>query len=160
MNIRKDDKILDTLRIFELTVAELYIAFAALFPSECDRWVGFAEEEIMHAKWFSTLKRYVQTEVITLNEAKISYRSAQKTIEFLHEQIVHARDGRIDLTGALILALEIENSLLESAFLRIFNFSNPKAEGIRRKLAKATRAHREKFILWLDTVENRARQAA
>lgn len=49
---------------------------------------------------------------------------------------------------ALIIAINIEKSLLESAFFRVFKLSGPKAQNIQARLEEATKAHVERLIEW------------
>lgn len=151
---------IDSLRNFELTVALLYDTYSNVFPEDHNRWQSFVEEEKMHAKWLSGLKLYHQNQIVSFKETKITIQAINKTIEFIQIQIDRARQDEINRREAVMIALQLESSILENSFLKIFNFSTPMAKNVLMKLTRETRRHREKFILWLDTIENRAQLVA
>ena len=153
MNKTERDCLVDTLIKFELAVAELYAAFGTVFPGDWARWNEFVEEERLHAQWLTKLKIYLKNEIISFQETKITALAVNHAIGFIKQQTSRARRNEIGLKQAILIALDIESSALESSFFKIFAFNTPNAEKIRRNLASATRDHRERFVLWLDRVE-------
>lgn len=153
MNKTERDYLVDTLIQFELAVADLYAAFGSIFPSDRARWAEFVAEERMHAQWLTKLKLFLNNEVISLQKTKITAHAVEQAVEFIRHQTNRARHNQIERKQAVLIALDIENSALESSFFKIFAFSTPNAEKIRRNLASATRDHRERFVLWLDRIE-------
>lgn len=145
--------LMDKCRVYQLTVGQLYMTYSTVFPDECDKWMSFAEEELLHAKWLSIIKKYVDDGIISLKITKISDQSVDRAISFIHKQIQLSRKGKVDLHAALVIALQIEDSIIQKSFFNMFNFSNKKAEDIRRYITKETIDHREKLLLWLNSVD-------
>ena len=143
----------DKCRVYQLTVGQLYKTYSTIFPDECDKWMAFAEEELMRAKWLSIIKTYVEGEIISLKITKISVQSVERAISFIHKQIQLAIKGKVDLHAALVIALQIDDSIIQKSFFNMFNFSNKKADDIRRYITKETTDHREKLLLWLNSVD-------
>ncbi len=148
------ENLIDTLIQFEMSMASLYITFGKIFPAVSGRWADFAEEECRHARWLAELSILLRDERISSRDSTITILTASRGIHFAERQIIRAFIGEVDLHEAITIALVVENSALESSFLNIFTFKNREAEKIRQKLVTETRSHREKFILWLDRVEN------
>lgn len=148
------DNMIDSIRNFELTVALLYETFSRIFPPAQEKWLSFADEERIHAKWLAELKQHHNNELISFNETKITIHSINVFIEFLQEQIDRARNDKLDLKEAILIALGIENAILEKSLVKLFSFTSPKAIAVRMKLTRETRIHREKLLLWLEVLEN------
>ena len=70
MKKNNDYTLLDKCRVYQLTVGQLYKTYSTIFPDECDKWMAFAEEELMRAKWLSIIKTYVEGEIISLKDNK------------------------------------------------------------------------------------------
>lgn len=154
------EALVETLISFELAVADLYAVFAVIFPADKDRWTSFVNEERLHARWLAKLKFYLKNEIISLQETKITVQAVKNAVEFIKGQADRATRYELSLKEAVLIALDIENSALESSFFKIFAFNTPNAEKVRRDLAAATRTHRERFILWLDRIERDERTAS
>lgn len=146
-------KVIDSCSQFELTVAQLYLTYSTTFPEEREKWMEFAEEELMHAEWLSIIKSYVEDETISLKLTNISIQSTDRATSFIQDKIQNARNGSVNLHSALLCALQIEGSIIEKSFLKMFNFSNKKAEDIRRYIFKETIGHQEKLQLWFEGVD-------
>ena len=69
-------------------------------------------------------------------------------VDYIEGKIKDVSTSKIDLKQALIIAIDIEKSLLESGFFRVFNLSGPKAAKIRSRLVEATKAHKDSLIKW------------
>ncbi len=160
MNSYNGENVIETLRKFELTIAELYILYGTIFPADCDRWIGFAEKEIIHAKWLSVIKYYLDRKIISLKLTTVSIQSINEAVEYIQNQVGKAKLGKVDLMQALIVALEIDDLALKNSFCNIFNFSNQTAEKIKRNLSVETRGNREEIVMWLDRLNDRRSQAA
>ena len=148
-----------TLRMFELTVAELYITYAYVFFPESDRWIRLAEEEHSHATWFTSLReRSVGRGGVDRQTAR-AIRTANQAIDFVRRQIEDAKNGKVTLVQALIVALEVENLKFER-FFPPFTFQDQQAEEVRHDVIREVREHRERFEIWLDRVRNKKFLAA
>jgi len=52
------------------------------------------------------------------------------------------------LAQSLNIAINIENSLLESAFFKVFKPTAPEAQKIRARLEDATKLHIKRLVEW------------
>ncbi|MFC1844794.1 hypothetical protein ACFLZ5_08400 [Thermodesulfobacteriota bacterium] len=154
MNKEQVDELIQLLLIYELSIAELYENFAALFPSAKKNWLAYAKEERLHAKWIETLHTRLKNEKISFEQTKITVQSTRIAIDFIEKQIAKAKKSETDLKQAVTIAVDIEKSLLESAFFNIFKLSSPKAINIQSRLVEATKIHIKKLIEWQATLEN------
>ena len=78
MNSMIRDTLIDVLTQFEISPAQLYVAFGRVFPAVSDRWADFAAEEWLHAQWLTKLKIYLSKEVLTLKDAEITIRRVNR----------------------------------------------------------------------------------
>jgi hypothetical protein len=146
-------RLMENCRLFELALAQLYITYSTIFPAEYDKWRAFAVEETMHAKWLTTIKNYVEDEIISFKLTSLTIQSTNQAIRYIKDKIEIARNDKVTLQDALIIALQIEDSIVEKSFFKTFNFSNKEAENIRRYITKETIGHRERFARWLASVQ-------
>jgi rubrerythrin len=68
MNKEQIDELIQLLQIYELSIAELYENFAALFPSSNKTWLAYAKEERIHSKWISELHARLKKEKISFEQ--------------------------------------------------------------------------------------------
>ncbi len=153
MNKSQLNEFIHLLQKYELSVATLYETFAAIQPSSKDVWKKFAEDERLHAKWIQTLHAYLQDEKISFAQTRITSQSIKTSIAYIDDQIKKAIDSKIDLKQALIIAIDIEKSVLESGFLKVFKFSGPEAKKIQSRLLEATLTHRRQLIEWQTKIQ-------
>ena len=110
--------------------------------------MSFTNEERLHAKWIDTLHTYLINEKITFEQTKFTIQSVKTAISYVEDQINKAKKTETDLSKSLSTAINIEKSLLESTFFKVFNLSNPGAKKVRTQLEEAIRSHLERLIEW------------
>lgn len=153
--------VIDTLRNFELTMALLYDTYAGKFRSGRHRWLSLAEAKRMHARWLGELKAYHRYEIVSFYETRIIIQTINQSIEYLHDQIDRARSSKnMGLREAVLIALRMENTILDNSFLRIFSLHTPRAKAARSRLHQDARLHREKLILWMEQLEKNEKMVA
>ena len=91
-------------------------------------------------------------ENITFAQTKITMQSIKTAIDYIESQIEKAIGGEVELKRALIIAIDIEKSLLESAFLKVFKLSGPKAQKIQSRLLEETGGHLERLMEWQSNI--------
>lgn len=148
MDTTQIDELIQLLQQYELSIAVLYETFASILPSSKDAWMTFAKEERLHAKWINTLHGYLKNEKISFEQTKFTVQSAKTAIDYVEEEIDKTIKTKPDLNKSLNIAINIEKSLLESAFFRVFKLSGPKAQRIRAGLEGATKVHIDRLIEW------------
>jgi hypothetical protein len=142
------DELIELLRQYELSIAALYDTFAGLLVSDGKPWTEFANEERLHAKWISTLHEYFEKEKLSIEQTNFTVQSTKVAISYIEKQIIKIGESDLDLLKALSIAIDVEKSLFESAFFRIFQFNGPKAVKIQSQLIQATKKHLDKLIQW------------
>ena len=156
MNPDQIDTFIQLLQKHELVIAALYDKFGDLCPESKKAWQGFAAEERRHARWIGALQTHLDSKTVSFEQTRMTIQSATIAIEYIERQIESIEETQIDLKKALIIALDIEKSLLESAFFKVFKLGGPKADSIRSRLMEATEAHIKRLIDWQKEV-NRVR---
>ena len=152
MNNKQIDELFQLLEKYEVSIATLYETFASVLPESKNAWIVFAEEEHLHAKWINKLYTYVKDGRIQLEQTKFTSQSTQIAINYIENQIDETLSGKPDLKQFLNIAINIEKSLLESAFFKVFKLTAPKAQKIRTQLEEATRSHIEGLINWRERI--------
>ena len=148
MDNEKIDEFIKSLQKYELSVATLYETFASILPSSKKTWMAFAKEERVHAKWINALHDHLKKEKISFEQTNLTIQSTKTAIDYITHQIDTTIKNKIDLKQSLVVAINIEKSLLESAFLRVFKLSGPKARKIQARLENATKKHIERLVEW------------
>lgn len=148
INSQQIDTLIELLKKYELSIAALYDTFGNLFPESKKAWQAFADEERLHAKWIDVLHSHLNDETVSFKQTHMTIQSTTIAIEYIKRQIESIRENPIDLGRALIMAADIEKSLMESTFFRVFKLRGPKAESIRSRLMAATKAHIKRLTDW------------
>ena len=142
------DELIRLLAKHELSIAALYETFASKLPETKQEWLVFAEEERLHAKWVDKLYLYLKEGRIPLDSTKFTVQSVKTAIDYVEKQIERVSKEPPDLKRFLNMAIDIEKSLLETAFFRLFKLTAPEAQKVRTRLEEATKAHIQKLIEW------------
>ncbi len=157
MMIREQiDTFIELLQRHELAIADLYDKFGDLFPRSNKSWQAFADEERRHAKWIGALHAHLNDGTVSFEETHMTIQSTRIAIEYIERQIEGLEKKHIDLSKALAMAVDIEKSLMESAFFRIFKLSAPKGEAIRSRLMAETENHIKRLADWQKKIKDAA----
>ena len=148
MNQKEIDEFVQLLEKYELSIADLYETFASMLPQSRDAWMSFVKEEHLHAKWIGQLQALLKNETISFEQKTYTLQATKTAINYLEKQIEQVKRDKPDLLQVLNIAIDIEKSLLESAFLRVFKLNGPKAQKIQARLEKATKIHADRLIDW------------
>ncbi len=142
------DELIQVLEKHELSIAALYETFASELPEAKQEWLVFAGEERLHAKWVDKLHLYLKEGRIPLESTKFTVQSVKTAIDYVEKQIERVSKEPPDIKRFLNMAIDIEKSLLETAFFRLFKLTAPEAQRIRTRLEEATKEHMKKLIEW------------
>jgi hypothetical protein len=148
MNNAQIDELMNLLKKNESAIAALYEAFASHLPEYRTSWMAFAEEEHLHAKWIDTLHTHLKNESVSFDKVKFTVQSVHAAIGFIETQTAKLSSHPPDLRQALAMAINVEKSLLESAFFRVFKITGAKATAIQSRLEEATKAHFMRLSDW------------
>ena len=156
-----NETILDKLSTFDLTVGELYFAYARIFPKERNIWIGFAEDEIHRAQYFALLKTYLDRRyMFSDRHSNNLVEKINNATDIICEQIEKATCGNVDLGQSLLTGLEIEYSDVKNIFLNFIVLADLEAIQLRRNLMKMTKDSQTKFVMWLDHLDKTRTLAA
>ena len=148
------DKLIKLLQKYEMTIAELYETFAAVFVTSKKTWTSFAAEERLHAKWIGELYSQLKNENISFEQTKITEQSTRTAINYIESQITKTKNDKQDLAHALNIAIDVEKSLLEKSYLNIFKLKGQKAQQVQDGLLKATKRHLDRLIEWRENIKS------
>jgi hypothetical protein len=147
------DELINHLVKYELAIAGLYETFASILPESKKDWTALANEERLHAKWINTLHTHLKNEKLTFEQTKFTAQAAKTAINYVEDQIDKAKKTKPDLKNSLNTAINIEKSLLESAFFRVFNLRGLETKKVRSQLEEATRSHIDRLIEWRENIK-------
>ena len=125
----------------ELTISKLYSTSAEHFPELSDFWNGLAQEEIGHANTIEDLLSQVDGRMLKLNKKRFNIRPLEISIEHAENIISRIELRELDLIGVLSLALDIEQSVIESKYYEIFEGGSRDYSDRLKKVRNESRGH-------------------
>ncbi|MCK5758058.1 MAG: hypothetical protein KAH14_03120 [Clostridiales bacterium] len=125
----------------ELTISKLYSTSAEHFPELSDFWNGLAQEEIGHANTIEDLLSQVDGRMLKLNKKRFNIRPLEISIEHAENIISRIEFGELDLIGVLSLALDIEQSVIESKYYEIFEGGSREYSDRLKQVRNESRGH-------------------
>ena len=153
MDQTQTNELIQLLQKYELSIAALYETFASILQQSKNAWMAFAKEELLHAKWINELHTQLKSENISFEQTRFTAQSTSTAIGYVESQVDRAIKDKPDLIQSLNIAINIEKSLLESAFFRIFKLNGPKAQQIQARLEEATKFHIDRLIEWQTNIQ-------
>lgn len=160
MNEKEKNEIIqvfNTLANIELSFAELYEANSKFWVNEADFWLSLAREERDHVAYVKNMSQIIQQAPDQFIQGKpfrpISLQTAEQTAKTLIHKI---NSSQIDREEIFNIALDIENSILESKYNDILKTENSLYRDSVDKLVKDTYKHSIMIQQKLDEI-NKAR---
>jgi len=151
-------EIADMLMEYELLIAKLYSACAEKFSELQVFWEDLAKEEVGHANTIKDILVQVDGRSVALNQRRFNIRPLEISMEHVKEITDRVTGNDIDLLGALSLALDIEQSTIESKYYEIFTGRsrefNVRMKQVRdesRKHSARIRDMKQKILLSLNS---------
>ena len=124
----------------EEKLAELYQVYADRFPEEAAFWEQLAKEERGHARWVQALLPGVRKRLITFREDRFGSPAFMLFYDYIVQRLQEIRNP-ITLLGALIVAVDIENTLVEKSFYDVFTTADPESARLLALLSRSSDAH-------------------
>ena len=147
--------IIERLIEYELALSDLYRECAEKFTEHRDFWSELAEEEVIHADSIRKLTDEAMAEKADLNEKAFSIRPIEISIEYAKEIEDRVKRNKIDLLSILSLSYDIENSIIESEFHRVFTGRDNKVNDYIKLIHMESVNHRERIhVLKEKVLEN------
>ena len=150
-----DAELIELLATQEELVAQLYGAFARLFPAHEPFWSGLAQEETLHAQWLRRLFARAQTGTGHVRTDRLDFKAIRQHVEQLRTLLAKIEKEPPTLVEALRTAQTIEASVCESNYFEIFEGLSEWAEfkQVQYCLAEATRNHVDSIHAYLAELE-------
>ena len=136
--------IIEKLACNEETIARLYKGYADAFPILREFWISLASEEMKHASWIKNLGVEAREKPIYIDEQRFNIVAIQSFTNYLGKELAKVNERKIPLIEALSITFQIEQSLIESKFLEVFQTDSVELKHTLTKLLNDTVAHRDK----------------
>jgi len=137
---------MDDLVSLELALAALYQACSERFPDTKGFWLAIQHQEEAHAQSIRGLAGLISAHPEEFRSGRpfgsAAIRTIVSSVAGYTEQV---RNRQLSRRRALIIARDIENSVLEAKYGEIVATDNVEFAGTIRRLAEDTLAHRNLF---------------
>lgn len=145
-------KIIELLIEYELAVSELYRECAEKFEEHRDFWSELADEEIIHSDNIRKLTDEAIAKNAIIDEKAFAVRPVEISIEYSKEITKRVRDNKIDLLSVLSLAYDLESSLIESQYHKVFVGKEEKVNELIRQIHMESADHGERVRIMKEKV--------
>ncbi len=135
---------IEALARHEEAIGNLYAAYAEKLPEHEEFWTDLSREEMDHASWVREFRKKVEEGVSEIREGRFRVPAIETSIQYVNGYAQDARTRQISLLGALSIAADLENALLEKDFLDVYETDDEELKNMLNSLRNATAAHRQK----------------
>lgn len=125
----------------ELKLAELYQALMESVPSLVDLWSKTRGEELQHVQWVEHLGNKIKSGGILFQEDKVRANALQSFLTYLDSIINRVKGNKLTDFEALVLASDVEDSLLERKVFDHFQHDSPEIKVTLERLRIETQEH-------------------
>ncbi len=139
-------KVLDDMAALELALASLYKSCAETFPEDQHFWTAISRQEEIHAQSLGNM-----AELVSRKPQDFELGSAFNSIAIGHIRSIidnhndQVKNREIARENALIIARDIENSVLEANYRDFLKTGNVQFVAIMDTLGKDTALHKNLF---------------
>jgi hypothetical protein len=137
--------LLDLLKQIELSIAQLYTAFAAAFPEDALLWDDLRAEEIVHANRAAALKAMVVENRDAFAPDRFNPAVLKTYLSGLADNARRLKNNEIGRRQALVIARDFENTLVEGSFFRVVKSTLPEFEKLAEQIELETKVHKHKL---------------
>ena len=141
------NKIIEVLIEYELAVSYRYKECAERFSEHRAFWAEIADEEIIHADNIRKITEEAIADKAVINEKAFAIRPIEISIEYAREIANRVKENKIDLLSVLSLSYDIENSLIESEYHRVFVGKDEKVNEDIKRIHMESVEHRDRVRL-------------
>jgi hypothetical protein len=132
---------MQTLVKVEETTGRLYEAYGRIFPEHEEFWFGLTMEEADHASAILDLINMYRNGKANFYEDSKLIAVAENLLSQLENELKQAEQGPLSFNDALSRALNIEKSLAEHRFYRMFGGSSRETLSILELLDSSSNNH-------------------
>jgi hypothetical protein len=126
----------------ERAVSGLYKNYAQRFPQHAAAWRKLAYAEIEHAEWLHNLEAGITDGSLQFPGAKrLLPEVVEASLNYIAEEVASVRKSERPLRDALIIAIGIEQTMLEGEWFTLFSGDSPVIQRVLADLAAQTRQH-------------------
>jgi rubrerythrin len=136
---------LEMLARHEEAIGGLYKAYAERFQEHKDFWTRLAGEERGHASWIRRLFPKAEEGIITFDDARFNTKAIDTSLMYIEHWVHEAQNEPVEIVKALSVALDIESSLIEKNYFKVFESDNKEMKHVLNGLAQGCREHRDRI---------------
>lgn len=139
-------KVLNDMTALELALASLYKSCGETFPEDQHFWTVISRQEVIHAQSLGTM-----AELVAQQPQEFEFGSGFDSIKIAHIKSIidnysdQVRNKEIERNKALIIARDIEDSVLEANYCKLLKTSNARFMAVMDTLEKDTATHKNMF---------------
>lgn len=127
----------------EEKLAELYQECSERFPEDNKFWLAICHQEQLHAKFIRELAALVEAHPSDFKFGRQFNAVAIKTImTHVTDLTGKVRNGEFNRKRALIMARDLENSVLETKYHEIVSTDNMEFKSVIERIIKDTSSHK------------------
>jgi len=125
----------------EVLLAKLYETFAQRLPEYEEFWLSLAQEEIMHSLWIRNFAGKISQGQLTMEPTNVTLPAIKTSLGSL-EKIIESLEGKnIDMTYALSVAMDYENSTIEKYAMEHYTSISVLFGNLLDRLRSASETH-------------------
>ncbi len=144
--LREAEEILNLFYKCETKMSLLYRKCGQVFPAEKEFWEWLSKEEELHAYYIQEMIELLRDSPGEYKRGRPFNRKALITvIRGVEYNIEHLSSGKKGMLQMLSIALDIENSLIESKFREFILSENDDYKKLSEKIAGDTSFHKRKI---------------
>jgi len=143
MSARTDQlEALGVLAAHEAAMADFYSALAARFPERTDLFSTLASAERDHARRITDFAALVSAGTVRVDAGRFPAAALLASLDSIREEVRWARAPTMTLSGALSVAQELEDTLIESRYYEVVEGDSAELKELVERLSRELAEHR------------------
>jgi len=143
-NIEEMKKVLASLAQNERRISALYSACAAKWPEDRDFWLMLVSAEERHATMIESMVEILMRKPHLFESGRpLNTTAISSSMAWIQSNKDKLEDGSLTKKNLLIIARDIEQSILEAKFAEIVKGNDLEYSNLVREIVSDTLAHRE-----------------
>jgi rubrerythrin len=138
-------EIIGLMAAHESAVAELYRAYGSRLPEHKELFEGLAAEEVGHARQIARFADKVRAGSVHVDAGRFSSESILASLDHIRGRMEEAEETELSFAGALSVAIDLEDALIERRYFEIFEDDTPELKELLRSLEAETEEHRQRL---------------
>lgn len=134
-------QLLEILENNERATAELYLAYASLFPLHREFWMQLSADETRHTAWVAGLVRQARDGSLAIQEGRFREDIFLAYRDYVRQKQAEARARALTLVAALAVARDLEGTMVERSFFMVMESDSPALAQVLRNLHHSTENH-------------------